>query len=466
MNVMLKPEVHAALSNPGNAVIKPGVERMRAALGLFSNPQNKYPTIHITGSNGKGSTAAFIEAGLVHAGLRVGKFTSPHIWRINECITLNGEPISDAELERIFFIVDKVLKSHNRDCHASNPSSRTHTSVGSGIHSLKFLDSKLELSPFELLTLIMFYFMAEQQVDYLILEAGMGGQNDATNVVDSKFSIITNVSLDHTQWLGNSLQEIATHKAGIIKSGTTIIADNSIELRNAVLQQTSNYVNTLEKYQPDITLDKVNFVTQLRFCHPGVGRDPEVLKRTWIPNQVEKHRVNHGGYNKQYTLSLFGKFQAYNFLCAYEVFLELGLPDASIEYAATHTKWPGRLQVIARDPRTILDATHNLGGAVQLYEALHGIQNPADVVIVTAILKDKDIAAMMKCFGQLAQNVIFTTIKDNPRSLTAAELAQYGVGIFAHRYTADDANAALQLARQLDKKMIIVTGSIYLLQNL
>lgn len=389
---MLHQDVIKALINLGNTNIKPGLERMHQALALLSNPQHQYQTIHITGTNGKGSTAAFIESGLIHAGLRVGKFTSPYIWQINECIVINGVAIADSELERVFFILKPLLA-----------------------------EQQIEPSPFEFLTIIMFYFMAEQKVDYLVLEAGMGGTNDCTNVVDSIFSIITNVSLEHTQWLGDTLSEIATEKAGIIKNGKTIIADSGDELLAAVEARTNNYVNVLDKYK----------TTRL-----------------------------------QYNLSMFGKFQTYNFLCAYEVLRDLNIPEASIIYAAEHTALPCRLQIVATNPVTIFDITHNLDGAKNLYEALVDSYSPTDVVIVTAILCDKDIAGMLKYFSLLATTIIFTTIKNNPRAIPANDLALQAKNMFLQNYVIDDTTEALKLAKSLDKKMVIMTGSAYLFKDL
>ncbi|MFN7094476.1 MAG: bifunctional folylpolyglutamate synthase/dihydrofolate synthase, partial [Burkholderiales bacterium] len=235
---MLSQEVIQHLIDPGNTQVKPGLDRMKQALALLANPNQQAKVIHITGTNGKGSTAAFIETGLIHAGYTVAKYTSPYIQQINETIRINGLPISDAELEENFFKIKAKIKQHD-----------------------------ITLSPFEYLTVIMFYHIAKHQPDFLILEVGMGGENDATNVVEPLFSIITNISLEHTNWLGETLRDIAKEKAGIIKQGKVIIADHTPELIDEVKLRTANYLNVLDEYSIEPVLDAVNFRTMVEINH-------------------------------------------------------------------------------------------------------------------------------------------------------------------------------------------------------
>ncbi len=376
---------------------------MHKILDVLGNPQHKYQVIHITGTNGKGSTAAFLESALVHGGYKVGKFTSPHISKINECITINHKEISDIALESCYFKIKELITVHN-----------------------------IELSPFEFLTTIMFEYFAFEGIDWLILEVGMGGLNDATNVVNSKYSIITNVELEHCKWLGNSISEIATEKSGIIKSGLTIFADNKVEVVEVISNKTTNYINVLSQYKFRIDLDVENFRTLLNVD------------------------------DKLYSLSLFGKFQAYNFLCAYAVFKDMRIADKHIKYAAENTIWQYRLMVLRKDPLVIVDATHNAAGAKSLHDSLIGIYNPNDVVIVTSILRDKDIAAMLKYFGKLAISVIYTSIDNNPRGMKASEIANIGAGIFSSELCIDKPIDAIAKAKLMGKKVIIVTGSLYL----
>ncbi len=401
---MLNAKLINDLINPGNTKIIPGLERMHKILNILGNPQHKYQVIHITGTNGKGSTAAFLESALVRCGYTVGKFTSPHISKINECITINHKKISDKNLESCYFKIKELLTVHN-----------------------------IELSPFEFLTTIMFEYFAREEIDWLILEVGMGGLNDATNVVNSKYSIITNVELEHCNWLGNTISEIAIEKSGIIKSGLAIFADHKVEIVEIISNKTTNYINVLSQYEFSIDLDLKNFRTLLTV-------DDEL-----------------------YSLSLFGRFQAYNFLCAYAVFKDMGIADKHIKYAAENTIWPYRLMVLEKDPLVIVDATHNSAGAKSLYDSLLGIYNPNDVVVVTSILRDKDIKAMLKYFSKLATSVIYTSIDNNPRGMQASEIANIGAGIFFNELCIDKPIHAIAKAKQIGKKVIIVTGSLYLL---
>lgn len=399
----MQQQVIDELIKPANNDIKLGSDRMHLALDKLGKPQDKYPVIHIAGTNGKGSTAAFIELGLIHAGFKVGKYTSPHIHKINETICLDGNSISDNDLEETFFAVKNLIQN-------------------------------IELSPFELLTTIMFYYFANQKIDYLILEAGMGGLEDATNVVNADFSIITNISLEHTQFLGNSLNDIARHKAGIIKNGQVIIADNTPELITAVKAKVPTYTNVLDKYLATTKLDHINFKTQVNLTN-GEG----------------------------YTLNVLGKFQANNFLCAYAVLTSLKVSHVSIAYAATHMQWKGRIERIATKPDIILDAAHNLAGAKVLYETLAEYCQPQDTVIIVSILADKAIPQMLSYFSQLASTAIFTTITNTMRALSATQLAEISRSNFLRYYTIDNPHEALIFANTLNKKTILIAGSIYLL---
>lgn len=507
---MLSPEIADTLLNPGNANIKPGLERMHAVLDQLTNPQNNYKVIHITGTNGKGSTAAFIATGLIHAGFKVGKFMSPHIVRINECITINNQEIHDEDIERIYFIIEEINKAYT-----------------------------VEPSPFELLTLIMFYYMAEQKVDYLVLEAGMGGATDCTNVVDSIYSIITNVALEHTKWLGNTLEDIAKNKAGIIKNGKTIIADNGIELLNAVKNKTTNYVNVLDKYQLELDLDDKNFKTMViislraygsRNKSGMTGFDTESTKineqesiiklgvTDIFQRRLETFKADIDSIEKtsvisavsfqrrlesiqRFTLGLYGEFQAYNFLIAYEVLNDIGVKEESVVYAAEHAFIPYRMQIMSQEPLVIFDIAHNLAGVKALVKSLLSFQrtlesikrsimhyaakseneinilsatiprkldkkyNKDHTVVVTAILVDKDIRAMLEIFSQIANNIVFTSIKDNPRAVSASELSKYADGLFKQQYTIDDPKEALRFVKSR-WQIVIAAGSSYLFKSL
>jgi dihydrofolate synthase/folylpolyglutamate synthase len=370
---------------------------IKKALQLCDEPQHKYKVIHIAGTNGKGSTAAFLEAGLLAAGYRVGKYTSPYIHCLNECILLNQQQISDADLANLYLELKELLKP-----------------------------SSIVLSSFEMLTLIMFVYFARCGIDYLVLETGLGGLDDATNVVDSEYSVITNIALEHTQWLGNSLTDIARHKAGIIHNGKVVIADTTPELIAAVSARTNNYVNVLEKYNYHSDLDVSRFITRLWF-------------------------TSKGNDSKYVGLGLFGHFQARNFLAAYEVLQDIGISDTMILAAAKTVKWSGRLQLLSRYPQIIADASHNADGCKVLVQSLESFINPADCAVIASALRDKDRDKMLGLYAQ-------------PRATPARELAKLAYGKFEQIHVYNAPLTALAAAKRMKKKFIIISGSIYLLK--
>lgn len=380
------------------------------ALETIGNPQFSYKVIHIAGTNGKGSTAAFIEAGLTEASYKVGKFSSPFIHIINECICVNGIMISDNELANLYTEHKTILENKN-----------------------------IFLSSFEMLTLLMFVHCKNQQIDYLVLETGLGGRDDSTNVVDSQYSIITNISLEHTQFLGNNLSDIAKHKAGIIKNGLTVVGDNLPELIEAVKDHSNNYISIKDYYKiKNIKLDKDNFTTKLEFTD------------------------NINRYN--FILGLFGYFQAYNFLCAFTVLRDIGLSIEQIASAAHKVKWHGRLQKIRDNPLIIADASHNVDGVTNLANSLTEWFDHKNSVIICSILNDKDIVQMLDQYSKISQNIIFCSIPDQPRTSNAHELADLARGKFAYIDFTNTPQEAMKRALQMNVRHILISGSCYLLK--
>lgn len=385
---------------------------MLLALDLVANPQNLYKVIHIAGTNGKGSTAAFIESGLIGAGFRVGKFSSPYIHIINECITINQQMITDEDLANLYLKYKNILE-----------------------------DADIYLSSFEMLTFLMFIHCGNNNIDYLILETGLGGLDDSTNVVDSEFSVITNISLEHTQFLGNDLASIAKHKAGIIKNGYTVVGDNLIELINEVKTHTTNYVCVKDKYNIlEIKLNTRQFVTELTF-------------KNNFTNEVFKVQ-----------LGLFGYFQAYNFLCAYEVLSKLNIGWSIIERSVKSTIWHGRLQKISDAPLTIADASHNVDGVRNLVQSLSNWLPYQDSVIICSILVDKNKCEMINYYSEISESIIFCEIPNQERASDTNVLSNLAIGKFKNIWQFKDPDEALKFAHSLNKSTIVITGSCYLLR--
>ncbi|RTL03061.1 MAG: bifunctional folylpolyglutamate synthase/dihydrofolate synthase [Proteobacteria bacterium] len=381
------------------------------ALNLISNPQHDYPVIHLAGTNGKGSTASFIESGLIAAGYNVGKYSSPYIHCINECISLNQQMISDVELTQLYLEYKEILIAHN-----------------------------IFLSSFEMLTLIMFAYFSRHKVDYLVLETGLGGKDDATNVVKSMFSVITNVSLEHTQFLGHDLLGIAKHKAGIINHGLTVVGDNSPELIDAVTERTKNYVSIKERYSViDVNLDRQTFTTRVKFYDHATNEELNVV------------------------LGLFGDFQVDNFLCAYTVLQQLGISRELITLSARNVRWYGRLQKLQDKPLMIVDASHNLDGVTKLAQNLVPWFPADNSVIICSILRDKDCQTMLNQYARISQQIIFCPLSNQPRASAVNDLAQIAQGKFKKISLATSPAEALEIAKAMDVP-ILISGSCYLLK--
>ncbi|WP_027128299.1 bifunctional folylpolyglutamate synthase/dihydrofolate synthase [Fusobacterium perfoetens] len=383
--------------------IKLGLENIQKICEALGNPQNNYKIIHITGTNGKGSTSTIIETVLLKAGYSVGKYTSPHILKFNERIRVDGEDISDKDISEIYKIVKEKIE-------------------------------ELKITPtfFEVTTAMMFLYFSRKKIEYAILEVGMGGRFDATNVVQSDIAIITNVSLDHIEYLGKTIYEISREKAGIIKEKSyVIIGDNQEDFLKAIKEKTENFVDVIEKYK---SVDyKLNF---------------------------EKFNTDIFLEDKKYQLSLFGDYQVKNFLCAYEALCKLEVPKSIIEEAIKEVIWQCRFEVYRKNPITILEGAHNIDGIKNLKQIIEKEYLKDEVVLIVSILKDKKIKEMLKVCQEMSNNIILTSLKENPRGLSAKELYDYSDKnkVFI---SIEDMQEAYTYAKSLNKKIIIVCGSFY-----
>ena len=389
--------------------IKLGLENMEKAMKILGNPEKNYKIIHIAGTNGKGSTAAFLEAGLIEAGYRTGKYTSPEIYRFNERITVDGTEISDSDVDFYYAKVNEALEENNT-----------------------------ELTYFEITTAMMFLYMKDKNIDYLVLETGLGGRTDATNIVTPVISLITNVSFDHMEFLGNTLREIAHEKAGIIKKGVPVFfSDNKPELLEEIKAKTENYVNVLEKYKfsdKSTELDKMGLKTLVRLN------------------------------DKEFRLSLFGKFQGKNFLLAYEALKYLGADDEIIKRSCLKTVWRGRFQIAAENPFIILDGAHNKDSAAVLSENLKEIFPDRDIVFIISILKDKDNVPILEELAKASDYAVFTGV-DNERGQNFHEMYNTGKEYFKYSYAESSLDSSLKKAESFHKKAVVICGSFFLLKE-
>ena len=362
--------------------IKLGRDNIQKICDELGNPEKKYKIIHITGTNGKGSTSTIIETVLLEAGYSVGKYTSPHILKFNERIRANGKDISDEEIALTYEKVKNAIKN-------------------------------IGITPtfFEVTTAMMFLYFAEKKVQYAVLEVGMGGRFDATNVADGDIAVITNVSLDHTEYLGKTIYDIAFEKAGIEKKKT--------------------FVNTEEKYKDvKYSLNFKNFMTEIY--------------------------INE----KKFNLSLFGDYQVKNFLCAYEALKYLGISDDIIEKAVSKVVWQCRFERFSQNPLTILEGAHNIDGILNLKKILTHEYKPDEIVMIVSILKDKKVTEMLEVCESFSDKIILTSLSDNPRGLSGEKLLEYTdkSSVFS---VEDDIKKAYETAEKSNRRIIVVCGSFY-----
>ncbi len=414
------------------------LDHMRVLLEALENPEQKFPAVLIAGTNGKGSTAATLAVILQASGLKVALYTSPHLVRINERIRLNGSPITDDAFAGIHDLVDRTAE-------------RLVTEAELPWHP----------SFFEMLTAIAFEYFASEKVDLAVLEVGMGGRLDATNVVEPRVSVITDISLDHQKFLGNTLTEIAREKAGIIRpDGIVVTLPQTPEandvIGNTILSQSAKGVSAVQ-YVPPVSPNSAQYL---------------------VPSTQEK-----AGYVARYPLQVMGKqisietplvgrHQLRNVALAIAAAEELSqqgfltITAATIERGIRETHWPGRFQVLAatsEHPEVVFDVAHNPAGAWALRSTLSATYEDRPLIFVFGAMRDKSISEMAEILFPLADRVIATHV-ENPRAATSAEIREAAQRVAVDIEEAPDVASALVKARAATgtRGLVVVTGSIYI----
>ncbi len=393
--------------------IKFGLSSTSRLLNRIGNPQAGLKTIHIAGTNGKGSTAAMLSAILVRAGFTVGLYTSPHLVRFNERFRLNEQDIGDEEIINVFKRVRAVV------------------------------DERQPPTFFEMTTAMALSLFAEKGVDWAILEVGMGGRLDATNVVQPQLTIINNVSFDHQEFLGSTLSRIAREKAGIIKKQVPLITAVKQPVALGVIKTRCSALNA-----PCYRLGrqiKVRSLGERRFSYSGLG---------W---RLEKLH-----------LPLAGRHQVVNAATALgglEVLERWGSYDLDVEQireGLVRTRWPGRLELLGMKPPVLLDGAHNYAGIVALRQALQEEYTYKRLIVVLGIMADKDLRGMFLRLAPLADRIILTRPKyeraAEPESLRAVA-GEFAARTELIRPVGDALERAIRLATSED--LVLVTGSLY-----
>jgi dihydrofolate synthase/folylpolyglutamate synthase len=415
---------HELAQTPSN---KFDLAHMRVLLRAMNHPERAFPSVLIAGTNGKGSTAATLASILRASGLKTGLYTSPHLVRINERIRINGEEIRDDDFARLHGEVDRVAERL----------------VGLG-------ELPWHPSFFEMMTAIAFVHFAREQVQIAVLEVGMGGRLDATNVVEPLVSVIADISLDHQKFLGNTVGEITREKVGIIRPGGVVVT----------LPQQSEANDVIGNTILDLGARGVSAVQYVPPVSPG---NTEYLIR--YPLQIMGKQI-------LVETPLVGRHQLRNVALAVATAEELskqelaGITPESIERGIRQTRWPGRFQVVpsrAGWPEIVLDVAHNPAGAWALRSALSERYDNRPLVFVFGAMRDKAISEMTEILFPLAERVIATR-PENPRSASPEEIQQAGSRTGAEVEAVTEVGAAMERARDAagPDAILVVTGSIYL----
>lgn len=398
--------------------IRLGLESTRALLGHLGDPQHRFPAVLIAGSNGKGSTSALLAAMTAAAGYRTGLYTSPHLETVEERLRLDGRPIAP---ERLGGLLARIVDLAERETGAPP-------------------------TYFEALTAAAFQWLAEERVDLAVIEVGLGGRLDATNLCDPILSLITSISLEHREYLGDTLTAIAREKAGILRRGRPALAwVEEPEAMEALRQAAAETAADLRFAQEEAVIE-------------GTEVEGWAGQKVRLATPVQRYDLR---------IALLGEHQRKNLglaVLAAEALARNGFPrlDArAIAEGAAACRWPGRLEVVELPDgrRALLDAAHNTEGAEALARFLAGLGHPVDLLF--GALADKDAGAMLAALSPHARSLVLTT-PPSPRAIPPAGLVPH-LGDRPGVAVEPDPAAALDRVLALGGETVVVCGSIYLI---
>ena len=407
--------------------IEPSLDRISALVDALGAPQLSYPTVHIGGTNGKTSTSRMVDALFSELDYRTGRFTSPHLESFLERISIKGEAIAPADLIATYNDIALYLD---------------------------LIDSRSDvpISYFEALTAMAFVAFAEHPVDIGIIEVGMGGDWDATNIVQSAVSVLMPIGLDHMEYLGETIEEIARTKAGIIKPESHVV---------------------LAAQEPEVARILLEKVVEKSAIPYREGLEFALIKRDIaVGGQLISVRGVHSEYTDIY-LPLHGAHQAANAAVAIatvEAFVGVALDEELVRAAFASVSSPGRLEILHRDPTVIIDAAHNPHGATALANTIRNEFDFESIFCVLGILGEKDVRGVLKALEPVVDRLIVTK-SDSPRALPVAELFAEAVQVFGNDrvFKEDDLNSAITYAMEQATLInqvsdgvsaVVITGSV------
>lgn len=402
---------------------KPGLQRINALLDELEHPERELSIVHIAGTNGKGSTVSFLSSMLQETGLTVGTFTSPYIEILNERIAINGLPIPDEALLAAVQKIQPIVDS-------ADPNS-----------------ALFEITEFELLTAAAFYYFKEEKIDIAVVEVGLGGLYDSTNVVSPLLTAITTIGMDHEQVLGDTIEKIAAQKAGIIKKGIPVVTGNITENALAVIDDTA------QKQQAKIYHFNESYQIDYKGPHSKWGEQFDFY--------------NENGKISKLLTSLFGKHQTENAAVAIQLFYlvcqlkKIPFDEKNVRNGLLNTSWPARMEIISQDPLIILDGAHNEQAMKRLTENMNQEFKNRHIYVIFSALERKNVESMLKQLLEIPNADIYLTNFDysgvlrleknyqemNEKRINVVSLWQFGLANILEKIASDD--------------IILVTGSLY-----
>ncbi|QKD80046.1 bifunctional folylpolyglutamate synthase/dihydrofolate synthase [Actinomyces marmotae] len=424
--------------------VQPSLERIEAVMDILGHPERAYRVIHITGTNGKTSTARMTERLLAAAGLRTGRFTSPHLATIRERISLDGEPISEEGFIAAWEDVAPYIAM---------------------VDERSLADGGPRMSFFEVLTVMALAAFADHPVDAAVIEVGMGGTWDCTNVVDSDVEVITPIGLDHAAWLGSTIREVAQNKAGIIKDGATLITSVQVPQAQEVIAAAAAEHRVVWRRELDPDEDP---------GEPGAGELSVRSRELAVGGQLVTLATAAAVYEDVF-VPLHGEYQAHNALLALAAaeafFGGRALPPALVEEGFSSTTSPGRLEVLRSSPTVIVDAGHNPHGVAALMPAIEEAFGFKHLVAVVGAMEDKDVEGILSILEPACDAVVCVPI-DSPRAMDVEDLGAVAREVFGQdrvqvaRALADGVDRAVALSEGGDGPLtaagVLIVGSVVL----
>lgn len=406
---------------------KLGLDNIKYLLELLGNPHKSLKIIHVAGTNGKGSTSTFISQILKEEGYKVGLFTSPYLEEFTERVRINGDNIPKDDLAEI----TEIVKSKVEDM-------------------LK--DGKSHPTEFEIVTAIAMLYYKLKKVDYVVLEVGLGGRLDSTNVVENPLvSVITPIAFDHTQYLGNTIDKIAYEKAGIIKNNSFVVVHPQ---QKAAMDTIENVCNEMKS---KLLVAPVESIKVKKYDEFGMKFDVDLYGEKLCGLEI----------------GLLGKYQANNAVVALMTikalreYHNISICESSIKNGLRNAKWPGRLEVLKRNPTLVIDGAHNIHGARALKKSIEEIFNYNRLIGVIGVLGDKDVDGILNEIIPLCSIVIITK-PNNPRAISLEELREkietFDKEVLVYENISDAVDKSLEISKADD--MVVYCGSLYMIGDI